>query len=186
MADDFPDTVNVSEGITCTFVDTGAPGTDPLQPAHKRVLRVAQTAKFVVPPHWHARHTEYINVVEGRLKVTVDGVTTERTSSDGPAKIPPGSVHALESVQGDVCIVEEWVDPGPKEYELVFRNLFSEPKLEDHSMLTLMNIFWYSESFPGTPGHIRPLEKGLTFILGRVLAPLLGYERKYKSLKKDD
>lgn len=83
-----------------------------MQPAHKRVLRVAQTAKFVVPPHWHARHTEYINVVEGRLKVTVDGVTTERTSSDGPAKIPPGSVHALESVQGDVCIVEEWVDPG--------------------------------------------------------------------------
>ena len=58
-------------------------------------------------------------MVEGRLKVTVDGVTTERTSSHGPAKIPPGSVHALESVQGDVCIVEEWVDPGVSDHSLM-------------------------------------------------------------------
>ena len=32
-------------------------------------------------------------------------------------------------------------------------------------MLTLMNIFWYSESFPGTPGHIRPLEKGVSALI---------------------
>ena len=86
-----------------------------MQPAHKRVLRVAQTAKFVVPPHWHARHTEYINVVEGTLKVTIDGKTTERTATSGPAKIPPGAVHALESVPGEACVVEEWVDPGVSE-----------------------------------------------------------------------
>ncbi|TRM55790.1 hypothetical protein BD626DRAFT_415509 [Schizophyllum amplum] len=185
MDDEFADTVTVKEGITCTFVDTGAPGTDPLQPAHKRVLRVEATARFQVPPHWHARHTEYVNVVEGRLRVTVDGVMSEIGANDGPARVPPRAVHALDSVPGEVCVVEEWVDPGDKEYELVFRNLFSAPRLEDHSVLTLMNIFWYSESFPGMPGHIVPLEKGLTFLLGRCLAPVLGYERKYKTLKKE-
>ena len=35
-------------------------------------------------------------------------------------------------------------------------------------MLTLMNIFWYSESYPGTPGHIRPLEKGVSTSLDRM------------------
>ena len=70
---------------------------------------------FEVPPHWHRFHSEVMDVREGRLKITIDGVT--RVASAGEkVHIPAGSVHSLVSFPGERIVVRESADP-PGDYK---------------------------------------------------------------------
>lgn len=68
-----------------------------------------------VPPHWHRLHSEVMDVREGRVEVTIDGVARIVVAGD-KAHIPAGSVHSIKSFPGERVVVRESADP-PGDYK---------------------------------------------------------------------
>lgn len=71
---------------------------------------------FEAPLHWHRYHSEFMDVREGRVQITIDGVVTVAKAGDKPVHIPAGAVHALKSFPGERVVVRESADP-PGEYK---------------------------------------------------------------------
>lgn len=57
-----------------------------------------------------------MDVREGRVQITIDGVVTVAKAGDKPVHIPAGAVHALKSFPGERVVVRESADP-PGEYK---------------------------------------------------------------------
>lgn len=70
---------------------------------------------FEAPPHWHRYHSEVMDVREGRLQITIDGVTRVAVAGE-KVHIPAGAVHALKSFPGERVVVRESADP-PGDYK---------------------------------------------------------------------
>ena len=70
---------------------------------------------FEAPMHWHRHHSEFMEVREGRVQVTIDGVVRV-TSAGDRVHIPAGAVHALRSFPGERVVVRETADP-PGDYK---------------------------------------------------------------------
>lgn len=67
-------------------------------------------AVFLVPPHWHKKHSERMTVLEGRVEVTLNG--EKRTLQAGDeVVIPPYTVHAFRGFPGERLVVRESADP---------------------------------------------------------------------------
>lgn len=71
---------------------------------------------FEAPPHWHRYHSEFMDVREGRVRITIDGVTTVASAGDKPVYIPAGAVHSMKSFPGERVVVRESADP-PGDYK---------------------------------------------------------------------
>lgn len=63
-----------------------------------------------VPPHWHRLHAETMEVREGRVNVTIDGVTRVATAGES-VHIPIGAVHGFKGFPGERLVVRERSDP---------------------------------------------------------------------------
>lgn len=70
---------------------------------------------FEVPSHWHRYHSEVMDVREGRIQITIDGVTRVAVAGE-KVHIPAGAVHALKSFPGERVVVRESADP-PGDYK---------------------------------------------------------------------
>lgn len=71
---------------------------------------------FEAPLHWHRYHSEFMDVREGRVRITIDGVTTVASAGDKPVYIPAGAVHSMKSFPGERVVVRESADP-PGDYK---------------------------------------------------------------------
>ncbi|KAB8205514.1 hypothetical protein BDV34DRAFT_100097 [Aspergillus parasiticus] len=101
----------------------------------------SSTVTIILPPksswtsgsHWHESHTEYLRVIQGAAKVTIQNRTYTYRPSDGVITIPKFAVHewgrVLDLEDSDVndedLIVQEWTDPADGLKEVFFRNLNS-------------------------------------------------------------
>jgi len=86
---------NPATGERCTFVETSqATG------GARTVLIVETTPKGGVPVHRHGEHEERLEVLEGELEVTLDGVP-RRYGPGEHVVIPPGAVHAWRNASPD-------------------------------------------------------------------------------------
>ncbi|KAE8323591.1 hypothetical protein BDV39DRAFT_195801 [Aspergillus sergii] len=101
----------------------------------------SSTVTIILPPksswtsgsHWHESHTEYLRVIQGAAKVTIQNRTCTYRPSDGVITIPKFAVHEWSRVRNlddsDVndedLIVQEWTDPADGLKEVFFRNLNS-------------------------------------------------------------
>ncbi|KAJ1711633.1 hypothetical protein NYO67_6199 [Aspergillus flavus] len=101
----------------------------------------SSTVTIILPPksawtsgsHWHESHTEYLRVIQGVAKVTIQNRTCTYRPSDGIITIPKFAVHewsrVLDLEDSDVnneeLIVQEWTDPADGLKEVFFRNLNS-------------------------------------------------------------
>ncbi|KAJ3967415.1 hypothetical protein EV361DRAFT_807305 [Lentinula raphanica] len=140
---------------------------------------------FKVPLHWHENHDEIITVLEGRLKVTLGKETKVYTPESGEAFVPRGVPHALESFKGEPCVVTERTNPSFDNKELFFRNILAIPGgLSSGGLIPMMQVFYYGDGYPVFPVHMPWLEKAFVKFFGGRLAPLLGHQLKYDSLKK--
>ncbi|KAJ3721287.1 hypothetical protein C8R42DRAFT_84611 [Lentinula raphanica] len=140
---------------------------------------------FKVPLHWHEDHDEIITVLEGRLKVTLGKETKVYTPESGEAFVPRGVPHALESFKGEPCVVTERTNPSFDNKELFFRNILAIPGgLSSGGLIPMMQVFYYGDGYPVFPVHMPWLEKAFVKFFGGRLAPLLGHQLKYDSLKK--
>jgi hypothetical protein len=122
-------------------------------------------------PHWHATHTEYLQVLSGAAQITLEGqVLAAVTSASGPITVPRGAVHewrrsATERLDEEV-VVREWTDPADGQKEVFFRGVngivldalregggsWKMRTLE----LDLMNLFWRMDNWPVVLGGWAP------------------------------
>ncbi|KAF3763323.1 hypothetical protein M406DRAFT_357014 [Cryphonectria parasitica EP155] len=75
---------------------------------------------FSVPPHWHKKHSEKMTVIEGRIKVTIDG----KEKIVGPGEritIPAYTVHSIAGFKGERLVCRERADPSG-DYKAAFFN----------------------------------------------------------------
>ncbi|KAF8958096.1 hypothetical protein BDZ97DRAFT_1668891 [Flammula alnicola] len=174
--DALPSTIKVGDGASMTFLRNEAY----LARVH---ISVISQDEFYVPPHWHPTHDELFHVIQGRLEVLIGTEKRVYTPSDGEIRIPKGVIHSLRGFRGEECIFEERTEPMDDEKELFFRNFLADGGLPTN-VFKAMQIMYYGDMRPVLPGHMLWLENLIVTVIGRYLAPLVGYKRKYESLKK--
>ncbi|KAF8958095.1 hypothetical protein BDZ97DRAFT_70178 [Flammula alnicola] len=174
--DALPSTIKVGDGASMTF---------PRNEAYLARVHISAMDHnvFYVPPHWHPAHDELFHVIQGRLEVLIGTEKRVCTPSDGEIRIPKGVIHSLQAFIGEECIFEERTEPMDDEKELFFRNSFADGRPPTNVFKT-MQIMYYGDMRPVLPGHILWLENLIVTVIGRYLAPLVGYKLKYESLKK--
>lgn len=85
------------------------------------VIRLPTGSTWRPDPHWHERYTEYVRVLQGRVKIVLNGAISIMTPKDGVRAIPRFAVH--EWMRGDIdapddrkdreeVVVEEFTSPG--------------------------------------------------------------------------
>ncbi|XDG10342.1 hypothetical protein ABKA04_009957 [Annulohypoxylon sp. FPYF3050] len=145
-------------------------------------LSVPDQATITVPPgsswtsgpHWHEAHTEFLQVLAGRARVTLGGRTFVVGKEEGVVTVPRGVVHEWRradkegeeegdkdgEVGGDgELVVREWTEPKDGAKEVFFRNLnglvldaaasgrggsWTNTFLE----IELWNLFWRADNYP--------------------------------------
>ncbi|KAJ3488270.1 hypothetical protein NLJ89_g11635 [Agrocybe chaxingu] len=138
-----------------------------------------------VPPHWHETHDEFLRIVQGRIEALIGSTTRIYVPEDGEICIPKGTVHGFRTFEGEHVIFEERTEPMDEEKELFFRNALEGDKMTTN-LFQAMLISYYGDVRPAFPGHILWLEKAFVTIIGRLVAPLLGYKLRYTTLKKQN
>lgn len=105
--------------------------------------------------HWHETHTEYLQIIQGVARITLNGVTENYTAADSIIVIPrftrhewhradagqphPGTTDS-ESQPAIDLIVREWTDPIDGQKEIFYRNLNSV--ILDATGTGPLNKFW--------------------------------------------
>jgi quercetin dioxygenase-like cupin family protein len=96
--------------------------------------------------HWHETHTEYLQIIQGAAKVTLNGTTSTYTAEDGIIVVPCYARHewhradAAHPQSTTDLIVKEWTDPIDGQKEIFFRNLNSA--ILDANAAGLLNEIW--------------------------------------------
>ncbi|GLB39815.1 hypothetical protein LshimejAT787_0703250 [Lyophyllum shimeji] len=176
---DLPETITYGKGMTMTFLRNQAYITK------NQVSGDPDADVLYVPPHWHETHDEIIRVVEGRMEIMLGASVREYTPEDGDVRIPKGVVHSLRTSEGVKCTFYERTDPMDDQKEIFFRNLLGKGAMSTN-LFDAMLIFYHGDAVPAFPVHFARIEKFFVTLVGGYIAPLLGYRRKYESLKKAD
>ena len=102
---------------------------------HSTTITVPPHSTWSTGPHWHERHTEYLQVLEGLARVMLDGKTRDYGPSDGVIEVPKFTLHewqreAKDYTQADGeeekdLVVREWTRPADGQKEVFFRMLNS-------------------------------------------------------------
>ncbi|KAE8382693.1 hypothetical protein BDV26DRAFT_252987 [Aspergillus bertholletiae] len=165
----------------------------------------SSTITIILPPkspwtsgsHWHEGHTEYLRVIQGAAKVTIQSHTCTYRPSDGIITIPRFAVHEWSRVLerddpdfDDELVVQEWTDPTDGLKEVFFRNLNSV--ILEHSgtgwfgsmgfILQLWTIFHGLDNWPVVvdgPFYVRWLLTHVAVGIGARFGALCGLRAVY-------
>jgi len=133
---------------------------------------------FYVAPHWHKYHDEYMSVTEGRLEVTVEGITRIVSAGDEPAFIPRWHVHSMKGFQGEKVVFQEKAVPAGPTKALFFNDLLSQGP--DVKIPHALRVFWDGDTYPSLPGNIKLLDQIFILILGGMAKVILFWDRRPK------
>ena len=84
--------------------------------------------------HWHEKHTEHIQILQGAALLTIGDRTGIFTEEDGVVTIPPFIIHQFMRADGIPegepytemeLVARVWSDPADGDKVIFFRNLFS-------------------------------------------------------------
>jgi mannose-6-phosphate isomerase-like protein (cupin superfamily) len=87
-------------------------------------------ADFVVPAHFHDRHSELFYVVSGQVEWTVNGETHVMGAGD-MVFIPPGTPHAVKTVGGKEARMLMLYEPGGYEDTELRESMFTAEQRKD-------------------------------------------------------
>ncbi|KAJ8105463.1 hypothetical protein ONZ43_g7417 [Nemania bipapillata] len=178
---------------------------------HLRHPRVAAVAAQKPPLHFHPHQEEYIEIVEGRLAVEVEGVEHVLSPRDGEFSLQPWCNHRLYSPVTDVGEVSKGYDDGWDGEKTVFllsgqdtdemfrldtvffENWYAYQDLvvvkgEKIDLLQVMSMFDAGGSYLSLPTWVpfsRTVARGLGIVLGRWVGGLLGYQPFFKKWTTD-
>ncbi|KAI0850572.1 hypothetical protein F5Y00DRAFT_33379 [Daldinia vernicosa] len=132
-----------------TFTRTGPEAvTYDLSVRDQATIRVPVGSAWTSGPHWHDSHTEFLQVLAGRARVTLSGRIFCVGPADGAVTVPRGLVHEWrradrkeegylgvaeqdqdtgadteEEEEEEELVVREWTEPRDGAKEMFFRNL---------------------------------------------------------------
>ncbi|KAI1194518.1 hypothetical protein F5X97DRAFT_275392 [Nemania serpens] len=175
---------------------------------HPRVVAVAAQKP---PLHFHPYQEEYIEVLEGRLAVEVEGVEYVLSPKDGEFSLRPWSNHRLFSPVTDVEEGIKGYDDGWDGEKTVFllsgqdtdemfrldtvffENWYAYQDLivvegEKIDLLQVMSMFDAGGSYLSLPTWIpfsRTIARGLGIVVGRWIGGLLGYQPFFRQWTTD-
>ncbi|KAG7451673.1 uncharacterized protein BT62DRAFT_927409 [Guyanagaster necrorhizus] len=173
MAAELPEMITIGKGVTVTFLKdnkyetrisaSGVPGDEELS----------------LPLHWHEKHDEYVLVVEGKLQMTRGTEIRVYGPEDGEQMFERGIPHSLKSVGN--CVILDRTVPDDSIKQLFIRNMMAGGSMST-DFFDIMHNCYYGDVIPSLPGGIHWLEKAFLTLFGYYIAPLLGYQRKIKTL----
>ena len=104
------DEILIEEGTPLTF------HVDRSQPEDSIDYRWTEThydgaGNFAIPLHWHKYHDEHLEVLEGRVEITVGEKTWIADSSNGVMIAPKRTVHGINFQKGVKTILKERTNP---------------------------------------------------------------------------
>ncbi|KAI0433450.1 hypothetical protein F5Y09DRAFT_73939 [Xylaria sp. FL1042] len=108
---------------------------------------------FKVPPHWHKKHDEYIRVMEGRAKITLDGKEIIVKAGDPPVLIARRVVHSIETFEGERAVIQERPSPGGIYKAMFFNDMFC--KGPSPGFWYLMRAFYDGDGYIALPLYFR-------------------------------
>ncbi|WLT30108.1 cupin domain-containing protein [Geothrix sp. PMB-07] len=85
---------------------------------------------FVVPPHFHATHTEVFYILGGSVEWTVNGETHVMKTGD-MVYIPPRSIHAVKVVGGKDAHMLMLYEAGGYEEHILREQAYTEEQMKD-------------------------------------------------------
>ncbi|KAL1866865.1 hypothetical protein Daus18300_006568 [Diaporthe australafricana] len=118
-----------------------------------------------VPPHWHRLHSETMEVREGRVNVTVDGVTRVAVAGE-KVHIPIGAVHGFKGFPGERLVVREMSDPAGDYKHLFFADLLSGtwPSGFWHTM----RVFYDGDGYPSLGLYFKGFDIAFVTVFGGI------------------
>jgi hypothetical protein len=109
-------------------------------------------------------HDEVLEVKEGRMKFTVNGVEHILTPESGRLLIPRRHVHSGNSFPGEPAVVIEKTVPNGELKALFFTDLFQEGT--PPGFLLAMRSYYEGDGYVPLPGNIRWLDELFINVLG--------------------
>ncbi|KAI0102842.1 hypothetical protein GGR51DRAFT_526389 [Nemania sp. FL0031] len=121
---------------------------------------------FDVPPHWHKRHAEQFTVIEGRIKITLNGEARIVNAGDPPLLIARRVVHSIQSFKGEKAIAQERVIPGGK-YKFLFFNDFMNEEASPGFWRT-MRVFYDGDGYIPLPLYFQFFDELFMKVFGGI------------------
>ncbi|KAI0517437.1 hypothetical protein F5B22DRAFT_104796 [Xylaria bambusicola] len=176
---------------------------------HPRVLAVAALKP---PLHFHPYQEEYIEVLEGRLAVEIEGVEHVLAPKDGELKVRPWCNHRLYSPVTDLLgeahaefddgwdgektvflLSGEDTDEMFRLDTVFFENWYAYQDLvvvkgEKIDLIQVMSMFDAGGSYLSLPSWIpfgRTIARGMGIVVGRWIGGLLGYQPFFQKWTTD-
>lgn len=118
--------------------------------------------------HWHRYHDEYMQVIQGRVKFTLDGKEIVLNAGDTPTKIPRYVVHGFKFYEGEPATLKEYTDPVGSFKQEFFEDLFHEGPISELSFLQVVRVFYDGDTYIALPGNIRILDQLFTWTVGYI------------------
>ncbi|KAI1410895.1 hypothetical protein F5Y13DRAFT_70347 [Hypoxylon sp. FL1857] len=129
-------------------------------------IRVPPRSTWTSGPHWHESHTEFLQVLAGRARITLSGRTFDVGPEDGVVTVPRRAVHEWRRAgspgestgeREEELVVKEWTEPKDGAKEVFFRNLnglildaAADGEKSSGALLELelWNLFWRADNYP--------------------------------------
>lgn len=117
-------------------------------------ITIPPSSKWTSGPHWHEKHSEYLQIVQGKAIVTLGKSTWIHSPSDGIIEVKRGQIHEWKRYENasevEDLIVHEWTDPADGQKEVFFRMLNSflmesEPQKLHHSLSAPSVVGWLEQ-----------------------------------------
>jgi mannose-6-phosphate isomerase-like protein (cupin superfamily) len=109
------------QGLTLNLLRDDSVPPDHLDHWQAETVSTGEGSPFSVPQHWHKKHAERMTVIEGRVKATLNGVTTILSTGES-IYIEPYVVHGFEGFAGERAVVRERADPAG-DYKAAYESL---------------------------------------------------------------
>ncbi|KAI0176966.1 hypothetical protein BJ166DRAFT_11350 [Pestalotiopsis sp. NC0098] len=132
---------------------------------------VSGEEQLLIPPHWHKEHAEYLNVLEGRMEVTLNGEKVIVKAGDPPILVARRVVHSIKSFEGERLVFREKPDPGGLHKALFFNDVFQTGRFG--SIPHLLRAFLDGDSYLALPFNIQALDEIFIMIFGNMSRPFV-------------
>ncbi|KAI1181449.1 hypothetical protein F5B17DRAFT_425286 [Nemania serpens] len=121
---------------------------------------------FIVPPHWHKEHAEYLTVVEGRAKVTLDSKEVIIQAGDAPVLVARRVVHSIETFVGERVVIQERPSPGGDYKIMFFNDMFNVGP--SPGFWHLMRVFYDGDGYVVLPLPFRIFDEIFITVFGAI------------------
>ncbi|KAI0508522.1 hypothetical protein F5B22DRAFT_390040 [Xylaria bambusicola] len=158
-------TLTMGKGITLSLLKNEDAAEDSID---RYVAEVVATGEepIKIPPHWHKEHAEQMTIIEGRVKITLDGVERIVNAGDPPVLIERRVVHSIEGFKGEKFVGQERPVPGGN-YKIMFFNDMLH-KGTSPGFWYLMRVFYDGDGYIALPLHFRFLDEMFMKLFGGI------------------